>query len=93
MRTSVIRAAIVAAVAVSCAWLHSPAVAASGQEAAQKELEMATSLDPLYADAHFNLAVIYATAQPPAKDLAKRHYTRATSLGAQPDPSLEKLLR
>ena len=38
MRTSVIRAAIVAAVAVSCAWQHSPAVAASGQEAAQKEI-------------------------------------------------------
>ena len=48
--------------------------------------------NPDYADAHFNLAVIYATAQPPAKELAKRHYARATSLGAQPDASLERLL-
>jgi tetratricopeptide (TPR) repeat protein len=63
------------------------------QEAAEKEMLEAIANNPDYADAHFNLAVIYATAQPPAKDLAKRHYGRATSLGAQPDPSLEKLLR
>ncbi|MEY2440198.1 MAG: hypothetical protein QOI34_1583 [Verrucomicrobiota bacterium] len=63
------------------------------QEAAEKEMLEAIANNPEYADAHFNLAVIYATAQPPAKELAKRHYGRATSLGAQPDPSLEKLLR
>ena len=62
------------------------------QEAAEKEMLEAINDDPDYADAHFNLAVIYATAQPPAKELAKRHYARATSLGALPDPSLEKLL-
>ncbi len=49
--------------------------------------------NPSYADAHFNLAVIYATAQPPAKDQAKRHYAKATELGAGADASLEKLLR
>jgi tetratricopeptide (TPR) repeat protein len=63
------------------------------QEAAEKEMLEAIADNPEYADAHFNLAVIYATATPPARELAKRHYTRATSLGAQPDPSLEKLLR
>ncbi|HJT80573.1 MAG TPA: tetratricopeptide repeat protein [Chthoniobacterales bacterium] len=63
------------------------------QEAAEKEMLEAIANNPEYADAHFNLAVIYATAQPPARDLAKRHYAKATSLGAQPDPSLEKLLR
>ena len=63
------------------------------QEAAEKEMLEAIATNPDYADAHFNLAVIYATAQPPARELAKRHYARATSLGAQPDPSLEKLLR
>jgi tetratricopeptide (TPR) repeat protein len=62
------------------------------QEAAEKEMLEAIAHNPDYADAHFNLAVVYATAQPPAKELAKRHYTRATSLGADPDPSLEKLL-
>jgi Flp pilus assembly protein TadD/predicted nucleic acid-binding Zn-ribbon protein len=63
------------------------------QEAAEKEMLEAIANNPDYADAHFNLAVIYATAQPPARELAKRHYARATSLGAQPDPSLEKLLK
>ncbi|MEY2545823.1 MAG: hypothetical protein QOG48_940 [Verrucomicrobiota bacterium] len=63
------------------------------QEAAEKEMLEAIADNPDYADAHFNLAVIYATASPPAKELAKRHYTRATTLGAQPDPTLEKLLR
>jgi tetratricopeptide (TPR) repeat protein len=63
------------------------------QEAAEKEMLDAIAANPDYADAHFNLAVIYATASPPAKELAKRHYVKATSLGAEPDPSLEKLLR
>jgi septal ring factor EnvC (AmiA/AmiB activator) len=63
------------------------------QEAAEKEMLEAIANNPDYADAHFNLAVIYATASPPARELAKRHYARATSLGAQPDSSLEKLLR
>ena len=63
------------------------------QEAAEKEMLEAIANNPSYADAHFNLAVIYATAQPPAKDLAKRHYAEATKLGADTDASLEKLLR
>jgi Flp pilus assembly protein TadD/predicted nucleic acid-binding Zn-ribbon protein len=63
------------------------------QEAAEKELIEALNTNPNYADAHFNLAVIYATAQPPARELARQHYTKATALGAEPDASLEKLLR
>jgi tetratricopeptide (TPR) repeat protein len=63
------------------------------QEAAEKEMLAAIEANPDYADAHFNLAVIYATSQPPSKELAKRHYAKATTLGATPDPSLEKLLR
>ena len=63
------------------------------QEAAEKELLAAIADNPNYADAHFNLAVVYATAQPPSKELAKQHYTMATSLGAEPDAALEKLLR
>jgi myosin heavy subunit len=62
------------------------------QEAAEKELLEAISDNPNYADAHFNLAVIYATSSPPSKEQAKRHYAMATSLGAEPDASLEKLL-
>ena len=63
------------------------------QEAAEKEMLAAIDVNPDYADAHFNLAVIYATSNPPSKELAKRHYSKATSLGAEPDPSLEKMLR
>ncbi len=63
------------------------------QEAAEKEMLAAIEANPDYADAHFNLAVVYATSQPPSKELAKRHYAKATSLGADPDPALEKLLR
>jgi Flp pilus assembly protein TadD len=63
------------------------------QEAAEKEMLEALAVKPDYADAHFNLAVIYATASPPSKELAKRHYSKATELGAEPDASLEKLLR
>ena len=63
------------------------------QEAAEKEMLDAIAMNPDYADAHFNLAVVYATAQPPAKELARRHYAKATSLGAEADPSLEKMIR
>ena len=63
------------------------------QEAAEKEMLAAIDVNPDYADAHFNLAVIYATSSPPSRELAKRHYSKATSLGAEPDPSLEKMLR
>jgi tetratricopeptide (TPR) repeat protein len=63
------------------------------QEAAEKEMLDAIAVNPDYADAHFNLAVVYATNTPPAKEQAKLHYVKATSLGAEPDPALEKLLR
>ena len=62
------------------------------QEAAEKELLEAINENPNYADAHFNLAVIYATGSPPSREQAKQHYVIATKLGAEPDPSLEKLL-
>lgn len=62
------------------------------QEAAEKEMLEAVANNPEYADAHFNLAVVYSTSQPPAKELARRHYEKALALGAQPDPTLDKLL-
>jgi Flp pilus assembly protein TadD/uncharacterized coiled-coil DUF342 family protein len=63
------------------------------QEAAEKEMLEAIADNPQYADAHFNLAVVYSTSQPPAKELARRHYERALALGARPDPALDRLLR
>ena len=63
------------------------------QEAAEKEMLEAINANPEYVDAHYNLAVIYATNKPPAKELAKRHYSKAMELGAEANPSLEKLIR
>ncbi len=63
------------------------------QEAAQKELETATSLDPNYADANFNLAVVFATQTPPNKENARKYYQRATELGAERDSALEQLIK
>ena len=63
------------------------------QEAAEKEMLEALAANPDYVDAHYNLAVIYATNKPPAKELAKRHYSKALELGAEANPTLENLIR
>ena len=63
------------------------------QQEAEKEMLQAIAKDPNYADAHFNLAVILITTQPSSRELAKEHYARATALGTQPSPSLERLLQ
>src|SRR5262245_27061338 len=63
------------------------------QREAEKEMLQAIAKDPDYADAHFNLAVILITTQPTSRALAKEHYARATALGTQPSPSLERLLQ
>jgi Flp pilus assembly protein TadD/uncharacterized coiled-coil DUF342 family protein len=60
---------------------------------AEQELRKALDLDANYADAHFNLAVIYITQKPPAKEMARRHYDQARSLGMERDAELEKLLQ
>ncbi|MDB6151967.1 MAG: Tetratricopeptide 2 repeat protein [Chthoniobacteraceae bacterium] len=63
------------------------------QENAQKELDTAIELDPNYADAHFNLAVVYASQEPPNRENARKHYDKAVALGSAADKSLEKLLK
>jgi Flp pilus assembly protein TadD len=60
---------------------------------AEAQLKKAIELKPEYSDAHFNLAVLYATTQPPSLQLAKEHYVKATALGAAPDASLERLIQ
>jgi Tfp pilus assembly protein PilF len=61
-------------------------------EAAEKELLKAVELNPQYGDAHYNLAVLYATQQPPSFGLAAKHYRRALSLGSSRSVDLERLL-
>lgn len=60
------------------------------QEAAEQEFRKAVELDPSYGDAHFNLAVIYATQNPPSKELSRKHYKKALEMGIPKDPQLEK---
>ena len=63
------------------------------RNAAEKEFKRAIDINQDYPDAHFNLAVLYATTQPQSMELAKHYYNRATELGAAPDPSLERLIQ
>lgn len=63
------------------------------QKEAEKEILEALANNPDDGDAHFNLAVILVTTQPGSKELARKHYARATALGTQRSPSLEKLLQ
>lgn len=62
-------------------------------DAAEKELRRAVELKPGYADAHFNLAVFCLERDPPAVELARRHYRKAVENGAAPDPLIEKALK
>lgn len=59
---------------------------------AEQELRRALDLEPNYAEAHFNLALFYLRRNPPAVELARRHYERAVALGSAPDPLVEKEL-
>ena len=59
---------------------------------AEDEMRKAIELDPEYAEAHFNLAVFYLQRNPPAVELARRHYQRALELGAATDPVVERSL-
>jgi tetratricopeptide (TPR) repeat protein len=57
--------------------------------ASEKELRRAIALDPEYTDAHFNLAMLYLEQEPPALELARRHYYNALDLGAKRDAKIE----
>jgi tetratricopeptide (TPR) repeat protein len=62
------------------------------QEVAEKEFRKAIELDPDFGDAHFNLALVYATEKPPLIELARQEYKKAIDLGITKDDRLEKLL-
>lgn len=58
--------------------------------AGEEELRRAIELDPKFADAHYNLAVLYMQRVPASIELARRHYQKALELGAPPDAVLAK---
>jgi Flp pilus assembly protein TadD len=61
-------------------------------DAAEEELQKAVQLAPSFAEAQYNLALVYFQRQPPAVELARRHYQKAIELGAAPDPDFEAKL-
>lgn len=69
-----------AVVAKSLGWIN----------AAELELQRAIDLDPKYAEAHFNLSLVYLERNPPAAELARRHYLHARDLGTPADQLVEE---
>ena len=59
---------------------------------AEESFRASLAINPNYANAHFNLAVMYANAEPSSLQLAKKHYEKAKDLGAEPDSVLERRL-
>ena len=69
------------------------ALSAKGQRGpAEAALRRAISLQPGYAEAHANLAVIYALQKPPFLELARWHYQKAKASGFAGNPDLERIL-
>lgn len=60
---------------------------------AEKAFSEAVTLDPQYGDAHFNLAVLYATREEPDPEKVQRHYIRARDLGIPRDDAIESFLQ
>ncbi len=62
-------------------------------ERAEREFKTALAIDPAYGEAHFNLAVLYITWDPPKWEAARVEYDAALTKGVKPDENLEKLLK
>ena len=62
-------------------------------DAAEAELQRAIELNPDYGIAHFNLALMLLEQKPPALELARRHYSKALSLGVEKDDIVERKLK
>lgn len=59
---------------------------------AEAAFRKALQVQPGYAPAHLNLAVLYASQQPPLGELAQWHYQKAVKAGSPKNPELEKLI-
>jgi len=59
---------------------------------AETALRKAISLRPGWGEAHFSLAMIYATQQPPFKELAQWHYQKAIAGGYARNQEFERML-
>lgn len=69
------------------------ALAQKGQRGpAEAALRKALELQPNNPDAHYNLALLYASQKPPFLELARWHYEKATGAGIGRNADLEKTL-
>ena len=59
---------------------------------AETALRRAVQLQPNYGGAHYNLAIVYSSQQPPAMELARFHYQKAITSGHAPNKELEQKL-
>lgn len=59
---------------------------------AEAAFRKALQVQPGYGPAHLNLAVLYASQQPPLGELALWHYQRARKAGSPANPDLEKMI-
>ena len=59
---------------------------------AEREFKATLAIDPNYGEAYFNLAVLYATWDPPKWDEARKNYKEALKQGVKADANLEKIL-
>jgi len=73
-------------------WLGKALVEKGSRAQAETALRKAVQLRPGWGEAHYSLALVYATQQPPFKELAQWHYDRAVSSGYPRNPAFEKLL-
>src|SRR6266849_4325047 len=73
-------------------WLGKALVEKGSRAQAETALRKAVQLRPGWGEAHYSLALVYATQQPPFKELAQWHYDKAVSSGYPRNPAFEKLL-
>ena len=67
--------------------------ACQGQRiAAETALRRAVQLRPGWGEAHYSLAMVYATQQPPFKELAQWHYQKAITGGYPRNVEFEKMI-
>src|SRR5262249_37593406 len=73
-------------------YLGKALVQKGNRQSAETALRRAVKLKPGWGDAHYLLAVVYATQQPPFRELAQWHYQKAVDSGAPRNGELEKLI-
>jgi len=73
-------------------WLGKVLIEKGSRAQAETALRKAVQLRPGWGEAHYSLALVYATQQPPFRELAQWHYDKARHSGYPQNLEFEKLL-